>query len=221
MSWSSRVPLVNLDALSEVANVAAGHAATALSRLTDRAVMITVPDILLVPMSQVPRSFAGYPADVLSVQMQILGPVTGQILFLMPTPDARALAEYLIGRAAEVDAFEGMIASCLQETGNILAGAYTQALARMTGDLVMLSVPRLRFAPLLSLLSGEDLVSGSPDPYAFCVATTFRLKETAPPLDGRLLLMADPDALTAILDAVRLTARGACGRDGPPRSPRA
>jgi chemotaxis protein CheC len=36
---------LQLDALKEVANIGAGHAATALSQMTDRRIMISVPTI--------------------------------------------------------------------------------------------------------------------------------------------------------------------------------
>jgi chemotaxis protein CheC len=202
MSLDKESLCINMDILREVASVAAAHAATALSLLTDRTILITVPDLLLAPLTKVPGSLVGYTRNVLSVEMRILGEVQGRILYLMPQRDARLLANFLVGRASlEEDPLDGLMESCLQETANILGGAYTSALARMTGRNVMLSVPRLRVGELLELLSP----SGQ-DEFTFCVATSFQLGAIHPQLGGRLLLVSDADSLAAMIEAVRLTA---------------
>lgn len=198
---------VNVDTLREVANVAAAHAATALSQLTDRTILITVPDLLLVPLTQVPGSLAAYAHNVLSVEMRILGEVRGRILYLMPQRDARVLTDFLLGRASlKEDPEDGLTESCLQETANILGGAYTSALARMTGRDVMLSVPRLRVGELLELLSVDGQNESAPDDFAFCVATSFQLGTIHPQLGGRLLLVSDSASLGVMIEAVRVTA---------------
>jgi chemotaxis protein CheC len=203
MSLDRQSLLASADTLREVANVAAAHAATALSQLTDRTILITVPDLLLTPLTQVPGSLAGYAHDVLSVEMRILGEVRGRIFYLMPQRDARVLADFLLGRASlEEDPEDGLTESCLQETANILGGAYTSALARMTGRDVMLSVPRLRVGELLEILS-VDGQQETRDDFAFCVATSFHLGAIHPQLSGRLLLVSDSDSLAVLIEAVR------------------
>jgi len=203
MSLDRQSLLASVDTLREVANVAAAHAATALSQLTDRTILITVPDLLLTPLTQVPGSLAGYAHDVLSVEMRILGEVRGRIFYLMPQRDARVLADFLLGRASlEEDPEDGLTESCLQETANILGGAYTSALARMTGRDVMLSVPRLRVGELLEILS-VDGQQETRDDFAFCVATSFHLGAIHPQLSGRLLLVSDSDSLAVLIEAVR------------------
>lgn len=213
MSLNRQLLLANVDTLREVANIAAAHAATALSQLTDRTILITVPDLLLAPLTEVPRNLADYAHNVLSVEMRILGEVRGRILYLMPQRDARFLTDFLLGRASlEEDPQDGLTGSCLQETANILGGAYTSALARMTGRDVMLSVPRLRVGDLLELLSTDGHGESTRDDFAFCVATSFHLGAIHPELGGRLLLVSDSDSLAVMIEAVRITASQAVSR---------
>src|SRR6266850_1491336 len=54
---------LQLDALREVANIGAGHAATALSQLTHRRIMISVPQINIERMEEVP-GLIGEPQEV-------------------------------------------------------------------------------------------------------------------------------------------------------------
>lgn len=194
----------DLDTLREVANVAAAHAATALSQLTDHTIGITVPDLLLMPLTKVPDRLVRYERDIASVEMRILGELGGRILYLMPRTDARALAEVLLGRASLEDApDEGLVESCLQETANILAGAYTGALSRMTGHDLMLSVPRFAVGDLVTLLVDATELGGGVGDFAFCVGTKFQLGEIRTALEGRLLLVSDPDSLMAVVEAAR------------------
>jgi hypothetical protein len=45
---------MQVDALREVANIGAGHAATALSQMTGQTIMISVPQINVAPLEEVP-----------------------------------------------------------------------------------------------------------------------------------------------------------------------
>lgn len=41
---------LQFDALKEVANIGAGHAATALSQMTNKKIMISVPEVTVTPL---------------------------------------------------------------------------------------------------------------------------------------------------------------------------
>ena len=46
---------LELDALREVANIGAGHAATALSQMTGKTIMISVPRVHVAPLEDIPN----------------------------------------------------------------------------------------------------------------------------------------------------------------------
>src|SRR5437762_1902958 len=56
---------LQIDALREVANIGAGHAATALSQLTNRRIMISVPQINIARLEEVPN-LLGHPQEVVA-----------------------------------------------------------------------------------------------------------------------------------------------------------
>src|SRR5256885_10949356 len=75
---------LQIDALREVANIGAGHAATALSQLTNRRIMISVPQINIARLEEVPN-LLGHPQEVVAaVLMHMLGDLTGRTLLLFP-----------------------------------------------------------------------------------------------------------------------------------------
>src|SRR3989304_5432159 len=114
---------LQLDALKEVANIGAGHAATALSQLTERRIMINVPEIEITRLEDVPQTFGDPEAVVAAVLMHVLGDLTGRTLLLLPEANARLLCALLLRRkAGTTEAIGPIEESGLKEAGNILAG---------------------------------------------------------------------------------------------------
>ena len=79
-----------LDAMREVANIGAGHAATALSQMTNRTIMITVPRVNIRPLEEACDT-VGAPDEVTAaILMHMMGDLTGRALLLFPQPTAAA-----------------------------------------------------------------------------------------------------------------------------------
>jgi chemotaxis protein CheC len=188
-----------LDALREVANIGAGHAATALSTLTATRIMISVPMVNIVPPGDfVPEIAAGE-------EMAMSGDISGQTVFLLAVPAGLRLAERMLRRKRGTSPNLGKLeASALNEAGNILAGAYLTALSEFLDMRLMLSPPRLttgQAAIALSTLGDHAPRVESP---VLCVETEFFLEEPAESLHGFFLLVPDEKAFEAIFRAVRV-----------------
>src|SRR3989440_6055320 len=90
---------LQIAALRGVANMGAGHAATALSQMTNRRIMISVPRINIARLEEVPE-LLGNPQDVVAaVLMHMLGDPTGPTLLLFPERVGRRLCAMLLRRA--------------------------------------------------------------------------------------------------------------------------
>jgi chemotaxis protein CheC len=196
---------LQIDALREVANIGAGHAATALSQMTDRRIMITVPQINIARLEDV-ANLLGAPTDVVAaVLMHMLGDLTGRTLLLLPEAAARRLCDMLLRRpAGTTTAFDVLEQSCLKEAGNILSGAYMNALSDFMGMLLLPSVPSLVVDLAAAVLTTTYLNFGHERDFVFCVETEFEI-EAEEGLRGYFLLLPDLASLKAIFDAIRLT----------------
>ncbi|HZH40304.1 MAG TPA: chemotaxis protein CheC [Gemmatimonadales bacterium] len=193
---------IEIDALREVANIASGHAATALGQLTDRAVWISIPEFTLTRAEEVPQVLGYADRKVVVVAMQVLGDVTGSLVFLMPDERARRLAGLLLGQTEPAEGeFDGMIKSSLMETANIICGAYAGALASLTGRMIMLSVPTFGVEPPDEVLAGQDLTKGQ---LGLCIESSLSLAGETVPFGGHILLLPHPAALRLILDALHV-----------------
>jgi chemotaxis protein CheC len=194
-----------LDAIREVANIGAGHAATALSQMTNRKIMITVPRVKIKPVEDA-CDMLGAPDDVMaSILMHMMGDLTGRAMVLLPEKSALVLCDFLFLReSGTTKSFGDMEQSGLKEAGNILASAYLNALSDFMGMMLVPSVPSLVVDLSAAVLTSAYLNFGHARDYVFCVETSFRVEGTAEPLQGHFLLLPDMPSLRAIFDAIRL-----------------
>ncbi len=194
-----------LDAMREVANIGAGHAATALSQMTNRTIMITVPRVNIRPLEEACDT-VGTPDQVIAaILMHMMGDLTGRALLLFPQSSARTLCDFLMRRElGTTQEFHEMEQSALKEAGNILASAYLNALSDFMGMMLVPSVPSLVIDLSGAVLTSAHLNFGHDRDYAFCVETSFRLEGTSEPLGGHFLLLPDMASLRSIFDAIRL-----------------
>ena len=184
---------LQLDALREVENIGAGHAATALSQMTNRRIMITVPEITVSRLEDV-AGLLGKPDEVVAaILLHMLGDLTGRTLLVFPENAARRLCDLLLSRPS------------LKEAGNILCGAYMNALSSFMGMMLLPSVPSLVIDLSAAVLTSTYLNFGHDRDYVFCVETQFQFWAESEMLAGHFLLMPDMASLRAILQAVRLT----------------
>ena len=194
---------VQLDALREVANIGAGHAATALSQMTGQTIMISVPQIRITPLEEVPPTIGGPDDPVVAVLMNMLGDLTGRTFLVFPKGTAIRLSELLLRRkhegGGELNALEE---SAMKEAGNILSGAYMNALSDFMHLTLLPSPPSLAIDMARAVMTTAYLQFGTDRDLVFCVETEFTMTDANEVLRGIFLLLPDMASLQAILRAI-------------------
>jgi len=199
---------VQRDALCEVANIGAGHAATALSQMTGSPIMISVPTVHVARLGDVGPRLAPGEDPVAAVLMDMMGDLTGRTLLVFPKPTVMRMAERMlrrpIGSSVALGALER---SAVMEAGNILSGAYLNALSDFMGLVLLPSPPTLSIDAVSAVLTPGFLrfpADRDDAGYLFVVETEFLVQDVAERLRGFFLLLPDPASLRAILRATRL-----------------
>ena len=192
-----------LDALREVANIGAGHAATALSQITGQRIMISVPQINVTAIEDVPNQIGAAEEPVAAVAIRVEGDLTGLTLLVFPQPIAHRIASLMMGGrpVSQLGAIED---SALKEAGNILSAAYLNALAEFLGMRILNSPPQLAVDMSDAVLSSTYVETSAGASHVFCVESEFQLQDDAAPLRGFFLLLPDPPSLRAMLTAIRV-----------------
>lgn len=198
---------LQLDGLREVANIGAGHAATALSQLTNRRIMVDVPEIKVLRIDELTRMIGLDEGEVVAgVIMQMLGDLTGRTVQIFPKETTEKVTGILLHRE-DVD-FPGgygeIEESALKEVGNILGGAYLNALSDFLGLLLLTSVPALAMDQAAAVLTSSFMEFQEDRDYVFVVETVFNMDEVGHELHGHFLLVPDDASLEIMLRAIRL-----------------
>ncbi len=193
---------LQLDALKEVGNVGAGNAATALSQIINRKIDMTVPEVAILPLGDVPDVVGGPEIMVAGVYLRVFGPAPSSILFLLPRDSAFTLVDMLMGRERGLtDHLDMMDESALLEIGNILAGAYLNALSFFTKFTLLPSIPALAMDMAGAILSVILSQLGQMGDHALVIETEFSTEGDGG-VKGHFFLIPDPGSLGTILAAI-------------------
>lgn len=194
-----------LDALRETANIGAGHAATALSQMTNSTIMITVPTITIAALEDVPSQIEDGEEPIAAVLMHMMGDLTGRTLLVFPRPTAIKLAQLMLRRPLDpTGEFGELEQSAIKEAGNILSGAYMNALSEFMGLLLLPSPPSLAVDMSAAVLTTAYLQFGAERDMVFAIETQFYFQGQNDRLRGFFLLLPDVASLQTLLRAVRV-----------------
>jgi len=139
---------IELDALSEVMNTGAGHAAGDLSEMLQRSVAISVPRVLVAPVEEVSEQLGGARQAVLSIGVQVSGELECYLTAIVDDRAARVLCDLL---GVELEGEMGQ--SALGEIGNLLACAYANALGEMANMRLEIHPPAVVHEELGTIVS--------------------------------------------------------------------
>jgi chemotaxis protein CheC len=193
-----------MDALKEVANIGAGHAATALSMMTGARIMIDVPTVNVAPLEELIPGIADANSQIVSVIMDMHGSLEGHTLLALPLTTGRRLADLMLRRERRPGgALDILEESALKEAGNILGGAYMTALSEFLSMTLLPSPPRLTVGTTHDVMD-EHRKQASNAAAACCVETEFTFEEIGERFRGFFLLLPDSASFDAIFRAVNV-----------------
>jgi chemotaxis protein CheC len=195
---------VQREALRQVANVGAGHAATALSQMTGSTIMISVPTVHVAHLNAGGPQLVRGEDPVAAVLMDLMGDLTGRTLLVFPKRTVMRVAERMLRRPPGSSVALGALErSAVMEAGNILSGAYLNALSDFLGLVLLPSPPTLALGSAAAVLT-PGFLRLDPSSYVFVVETEFFVQDVSERLRGFLLLLPDADSLQVILRATCL-----------------
>jgi len=189
---------LQLDALREVGNIGAGHAATALSQMTGSPISLSNPTLELVDFSDVPGLVGGAERLVAASYCRLLGDIRGGMLLMAPRESALALVDLLhnrdIGSTLSFGRDEEML---LTHVSTILSSAYLAAIARLTDMNLLPAPPSFALDMAGAILQVATLETEMRAQMALLVRTSFSDEHTS--VDVMLFFLPDPDDLDVIL----------------------
>ncbi len=191
------------DVLKELGNIGAGNATTALAQMIGCKVDMSVPQVRLLEFKEVGEIVGGEEQIMVSIYLQVEGDVEGSIMFMLNKAAAAHMVNKLMGgmlgidetNAAEYE-FGEMECSAIKEVGNIITGAYLNALSGLTNLKIYPSVPQLGIDMAGALLSVPAVEFGVMGDNILLIQTKF---SDDVELDGYFILIPDMESYERIL----------------------
>ncbi|MBO5266449.1 MAG: chemotaxis protein CheC [Ruminiclostridium sp.] len=145
---------MEIDVLTEVGNIGAGNAMTALSSMIGQMVDIEVPAVKILGFQEAIDYAGGAEKTIAGILVPITGEVEGEILFLLEEDLVGLVVSTFFG-VEDVDLLNLTpdMRSALTELGNIMAASYINAIASLTGMAMQVEIPMLSVDMLGAIMS--------------------------------------------------------------------
>jgi chemotaxis protein CheC len=197
-----------LDYLSEMLNIGAGNASTALSHLLRCQVDMKLPGVDVLSPERAASALGDPALPVACLRMKMVGDMAGCLFFIVRDGEKARLAELaenaLPGPKKDQPDPDHTL-SILAEIGNILAGVYLTAIHDFCKLNVCHSVPVLAVDMVQSLLDESLALQSSADQMVILVSNEFVIG------DGKvktfLLIFPSRDSLKALVDSMAVASK--------------
>ena len=194
---------IEFDVLTEIGNIGAGNATTALSQLINARIDMRVPKVELLTFAELAEVIGGAETLVAGILLSLEGDIQGSMLFILESNAARLLVQQLMGcKDDSTEQFTEMETSALQEIGNIISGAYLSAISSLTNMLITASVPSLAFDMAGAILSVPAIEFGKLGDKALLIESQF--KDMDVDISGYFILIPTLDSYSKILKSLGL-----------------
>ena len=193
------------DVLKEIGNIGAGNATTALAQLLGTKVDMSVPKVSLLEFKDVGEIVGGEELIMVGILLGVEGDITGSIMFMIEKEGARHLTNKLMmgmGASEPGEDFNEMELSALREVGNIITGAYLNALSGLTNLCIYPSTPDLTVDMAGAILSVPAIQFGIQGDQILLIQNNF-FDEVE--LDGFFILLPDVESYGTILKALGIS----------------
>ncbi|MBQ2801669.1 MAG: chemotaxis protein CheC [Lachnospiraceae bacterium] len=188
------------DVLREIGNIGAGNATTALAQLLNMKLDMRVPKVELLEFNKLAETICGEEDIVVGIYLFLEGDINGSMMFMLEEQSSHILVNHLMGRdTTNMEPFNEMDFSALQEIGNIITGAYLSSLSGLTGLYINASVPYLTVDMAGAILSVPAIEFGKLGDRALLIETEFG-DDIA--INGYFILIPDMPSYDVILKSL-------------------
>lgn len=195
----------HLDALKEIGNIGAGHAATALSEILNKKITISIPNVRLETINQIINEIEGPESIVYSVCQYFSGDINGCIFIVFHKLAANHFLRSLFN-IADFDIsnpkYQSDGKSALSEFGNILSGNYLASFSDMVGLRFSLSAPIVIMDMISTIITEGLLMASVESDYGLIIDTILHGEKSQ--VDSEILFLPTYKSFHTIFSALGL-----------------
>lgn len=123
-----------IDALAEIFNIGMGQAAASLSGLIGDEVLLSVPDVRVLTVSEAAQQLNATHSTMYGVRQPFRGALNGDALLIFPGHKSLELVRILAGHALPAEELDAIEQDAMTEIGNVMLNACIASLAGLLGN---------------------------------------------------------------------------------------
>ncbi|MFX1257352.1 MAG: chemotaxis protein CheC [Promethearchaeota archaeon] len=189
------------DMLKEVGNIGSGNAVTALSRLIQKKIDVSLTNVGIISFDNLPNQFGGPTEKICGIFSQIEKTSQSTIFQVFEMRPLMNLIASLAGNKSKIEPnkvqskedLDDFAISTITEMGHILAGHYASALADLMGTKIMIDVPEFALSDAGAL--GEFLSKELKSISTFVILIKTSIKIVDLKLNGVFFFIPDLNTL--------------------------
>lgn len=187
-----------MDALRELGNIGAAHAATVLSQMLNSQIEMSVPEIKLVDIADIHGQIDNDVAVLVVFQIQGEVKNGGYVMLHLPMKSAMRLTDIMLGISDDSREFSEMDRSTVMELGNIMVSSFLDATANMLGIMMLPSPPEMKIDMPLAVFQSLLAMDGIDIDKVVLFRTDLTSMEHR--ISSNLMLLPNPPMLDDILN---------------------
>ena len=193
-----KLSTVQSDAIQELGNIGAAHAATTLSQMLGSTVEMSVPAIKAIDIADLGTYMGEESAAMVAFELQGDIPHGGYIVFYISNESAIRLTNTMLGLTEINRPMNEMDESALLEVGNIMVSAFLDATAELLGFIMLPSPPALSLDMAHSAMSSLIAQMGEEVDEVLLFSTELVCEEHK--IDSDIIMLPESTTLAKIVE---------------------
>ncbi len=189
---------MEMDVMREIGSIGTGNAATALAEVISSKIQMTIPEVEILGYNEAIKKMGGPESIVAGVLVQMSGEIEGIMLYIQRLDFINLVLEKLLSeRITGYEQLGEMEMSALVEIGNIMISSYINAVSKLTGISINLSVPGISVNMLGGILTVPMIEFGHQTDKIMSINGKFICDDKE--VYSNLLMMPDVSSLNYLL----------------------
>ena len=192
---------MHIDVLREIGNIGAGNAATSLSKMLDKEVDMTTPNVRILDINDAANALGGPENPVVAILAKLHGDIEGIMVFLIEQEFTKTVLETLLGESdAHCECLSDLERSAISELGNIMMSAYAGSIGTMSQLNIKMSVPAVTVDMVGAILCVPAIEMGSvSDKIIFIQDDFFSANRT---ISANMMMIPDIESLNRLMTSL-------------------
>jgi chemotaxis protein CheC len=197
---------VQADAIQELGNIGAAHAATTLSQMLGSTVQMSVPAIKVIDIAGLGTQMGEEQAAMVAFELQGEIPHGGFVIFYISKESAIRLTNTMLGLTDMNRTMNEMDESAIIEVGNIMVSAFLDATAELLGFVMLPSPPSLTIDMAHAAMS--SLIAGMGEEVDEVLLFSTELTCDEHKIDSDIIMMPENSTLARIVELLENMMKG-------------